>query len=225
MAGLNSSLECGSLITTIDVPINKYIIRRKVKNANLNPTLVELDYTVDLNSYVDCSARNNIEYTYTVSPLFEDENNRWEGLGLEGDGIVSFYGWILSSSESATPTTQYVFDMENESSEIQVITDLHKYENYTQYPSFRSGQRNYREGTLKTIPYSFNSLTNEYTIDVDLLDALEAFINDGNVKILRNTASEIWYVVTSEFSYKYYDNIPDQPYKISYKFSQVQPPV
>jgi len=220
-AEFENSLEAGSLITSIPYPLTKYIIRRKITGDSLNPILASLDYNADLQTYIDYTARNNFNYTYTVSPYFSDLTNRIEGRGLEGDGTVSFAGWILCDTAS-TPVTSYIFDMEIESDNINTILDMKKYDGYTQFSKVNFGNRQYKEGGLKTVPYRYVDGSAERTIDVTLLDQLEAFINNKQMKYLKSPSGEILSVVTFDFSYKYYDKTFEQPFGIQFKFTQIQ---
>jgi hypothetical protein len=201
VGNFENTLECGSLITGVGLPLNKYVVRRREIGSTLNPLLAELNYDQNLHTYIDYTPKNNIDYIYTVTPVFEDLLNRFEGRGVEGGSKVDFWGWILSDL-AATPITQYKFDVEIESSDIEVVEDVKKYDNYTQYPTFRRGHRKYRELTLKTIPYSYNSITGEYNINVAVLEGLRDFINNGDVKLIRTTSGESFYCNSWGFSYR-----------------------
>jgi hypothetical protein len=95
------------------------------------------------------------------------------------------------------------------------------YDNYTTYPTISFGNKNYRDSGIKTIPYSYNSTSFEYSFSLSLLDELRVFINNGLVKYLKNTKGEIFKIVTYGFSYKYDDNIPDQIYEVSFNWTEV----
>ena len=221
--GFNETLECGSLVTTIDYPLTAYKIRRKEVGDSLNPLLTTIT-DITKNTFVDYTCPNNKLVVYTVTPYFSSGLENIEGRGLSSDegGIkLSFGGWILSSGIEATPTISYTFSMENESDEIKVVTDYKKYDTYNTYPTFRWGNRIYKEGALKTIPYNYITLTGQYEITVDLMEAIKTFVNDKNVKILRTPSGEVLSVCTYDFSYKYMDKIAEQPFEIKFSFTEV----
>lgn len=226
LGNFENTLESGSIVVSIPYPLTNYIIRRKEVGGSLNPILTTLDYDRDLVTYTDYTPRNNVNYIYTLSPYYSDgsDSGYIEGRGLTNNqeigDKVSFWGYTLSDVAS-TPTTQYLFDMEIESGEVNVVTDFKKYDNYTQFPTARFGNRRYKEGSLRTIPYTFNSGTDTYTIDITLLDEIEAFINNKGTKLLRNPAGEAIYCITTNFSYKYNDKIPEQPYTINFSWIQI----
>jgi len=218
LANFEHNLEAGT-ISNSDNPITNWVVRRKRSGDTLNPIVAVLPYNPIESNYVDYEVGNRINYLYTVSPVSGSGNNRVEGRGVEGGSILDFFGWTLSSIE-ATPTI-YKFDLEIDSDNISVVTDFKLYEGYTRFPIARFGEMEYRKGKLDTIPYAYNEVDGTYTIDTTLLNNIIAFINDKNVKILKMPSGETFKVVTTEASYKYYDKIAEQPYKLSFSFLQV----
>jgi hypothetical protein len=219
VASFDETLEAGSFILYLDEQVNKIIIRRRIEGDSLNPIIKELDYDSVDRVFVDYYPKNNTNYIYTINGVSDVVDEvRIEGIGSEGSGIVSFFGWILAS-EDVTPT-EFKFDLENESGNIEVVTDLQIYENYTKYPAFRFGNMEYKRSTFRTIPYTYNSETGVYNIDTATLESLEAFINNKEEKILRTPAGQNFKVITSNFSYKYVDRTREQIYSVSFDFIQ-----
>jgi hypothetical protein len=70
------------------------------------------------------------------------------------------------------------------------------------------------------MPYTWNG--NDIDMSFSLLKEIEDFVSDGQTKILKSTKGDIWKVKTSDFDYKYMDNIGEQPYTISFKFKEVE---
>ena len=87
--------------------------------------------------------------------------------------------------------------------------------------AFRFGDMRYKKGNLTTIPYSYDSETDDYNIDTDVLDNLIDFLNNNTIKVLRNSAGESMQVITLNSGYKYFDKIQSQPYKVSFEYVQV----
>jgi hypothetical protein len=220
VANFEDTLECGTLLTSIGIPLNKYIIRKKETGSSLNPTIAEIT-DLSQSSYVDYSSKNNTNYIYTVSPVYENLSTIIEGRGLEGGGIVSFWAWILSDTEQ-TPITQYVFDMQIESSEVTINKDYQVFQNYTKYPAYRFGNMEYKQLTLSTIPYRCDN--NERVTDVTLLNDIITFINNGNEKVLRTPSGEAMKVITFNAKYQYNDKLAisnTQPYTITFECIEI----
>jgi hypothetical protein len=207
----------GGNYTALAAPIASYNIKRK-KPDDLLYTLIDTVTQGSLTEFKDMSAKNKFTYDYAVYPVAATPLAGIEGQPILGSGELDFFGWILSDIDN---TTSYKFDMEIESDSIKTTQDMKLIDTYTQYPVSSFGLRKYDRGRLNTMPYSLSVDGLTYTIDITLLTALKTFINDRQMKILRNTLGNIWKVVTDQFDYKYEDKIADQPYRISFEFTEV----
>jgi len=210
LANFENSLNAG--IANND--IIGWRVKRKASDGNFYVVLNNLDYNeVVLTDYLP---RNNIEYTYSVHSV----STIGESPGLNKVDSVDFSGWILTDNNTNT----YTFDAGWEgyqTSDISSNKDMYVYENYTQYPVISYGAQNYKTGTITAIPYSFNSILCEYTINEPLRKIIELFINNGEDKWLKNSAGSIFKVATSDFSYKYEDVIQSQPHQITFKWTEI----
>lgn len=211
LAHFENTLSAGN----INYAIDSWSIKRKKTTDLIYTTIATVPYSSTTSYYFDDSAKNLITYDYSVHAVA----NYIEGLGVKGSGTLSFFGWVLSDT-AATPVTSYLFDLENKTSDIVTNQDFKKYDNYTQYPAFRFGNRQYEESPFSTMPYSYTSGT-QIVNDSTILDALRTFINNKSPKILRNSAGQIWEVITTNFSYKYMDEVPEQPYIIQFNWTQI----
>jgi len=239
LASFDNTLEAGNVLTGLGYPLDNYTIRRKplyefysfstadgdlfhtsrydILGSNieggstLNPTIAVITDTTVV-SYKDYTLKNNVDYTYSVYPSYTDKT---EGQGLEGNGKVSFYGWILSDIAS-TPTTAYVFELEVKTDEFQYKQNYKIFENYTQFPAYRFGNMKYRTGKISTMPLTENlEPTDEY------MQSVLAFLNNNEEKILRSPSGDVLKVITTDASYKYMDNIGDQPYTVSFNVIEI----
>jgi len=242
LANFEDTLEAGNVLTGLEQPITSYQIRRQNRYAyydfltseddyfhttegfdfllevdggsSLNPLLVEIsDPTVS--TFKDYTAKNYLEYIYTVYPVYQD----LIGQGIEdsqGGIALSFWGYTLTDTVSSTPTITYIFDTELESDSIKLNRGFKVFENHTQYPSVRYNNRKYRSGRLSTMPLDQNLAPSNSD-----LQTLIAFLEDGTEKNLRTPSGDIMRVVTSNVSYKYLDRIADQPYNIEFDFIEV----
>ncbi len=211
LANFEDSLEAGNLSNS-DLPITHWRIYRKKEGETLYTMIAEIPALPTESRYYDKLAQNKVEYDYEIKAV----SSGIEGDGILGNGVVDFYGWILSDIEV---DTMYKFDVEVESSDIRVMRDMHRYDNYSEKPAFSFGKKKFKEGSLKTIPLSYDS--NECTLET--LDALGDFIDNGEVKILKNTKGEVFYVITYDFRYKYADQTSEQIYTITFSFAEAEP--
>jgi len=210
LANFENTLRAGNYLA-LSKPIDKWVIKRKKVGEFSVKTLGSVDSTTF--EYTDYSQGNKQQYEYQVYPVDIDGT---EGLAITTITSSDFYGWFLSDLNN---TVVYKFDMEVNSDSIAINIDKKMYENFTKYPVFRTGKRKYHSGGLETIPYELNGV--DINISLELLKLLEDFINNEDTKVLRNSKGEIFYVQTSDFNYKYMDNIAEQPYTISFKFTEV----
>lgn len=210
LANFEDTLESGNITGSIA----GWRLKRKASDVSLYENVA--DFLTSETSHTDYLPRNNIDYAYIVFSLDSDDN---ESLGIEGIDSVNFYGWILTDN-----TNTYKFDMGWDglsTGEISSNKDSHVYENYTKYPVVSFGVRNYRMGSIQSIPYSYNSTTFQHVIDESLRKEIIDFLNDGNEKWLKNTSGDILKIITSNSQYKYSDKIFSQPFEIQFEWTEV----
>jgi hypothetical protein len=208
----DGNIQVGSL-TTITSPIYKYIIRRRRIDESQYTFVSEVLASANISYIKDYLTVNHKSYEYIVTPV---DINGIMGSSSTATTTQDFFGWVLVDEDN---TFAYKFDLENNTGSIQVVEDLKIYDNYTEMAYISQGIRSYRVGNLETMPYSINGV--EIEITVDTLNLIKAFINNKKPKYLKNTSGEIYKVMTSEFNYKFIDQIISQPYKISFKFIQI----
>jgi len=204
LADFESNLSIGNQ----GVNTTGFRLKRKASDGLFYITLSDFANTV--NSYTDTTARNAITYTYLLNSLDVNSN---EDLGVEVTGILDFYGWFLTDG-----TTIYKFDAATKSESIKTNRAFNVFETYSQYPTVSYGNRNYRTSSLTTIPYSFNT---DFEFTYTTLEALRAFIDSETTKYLKNTKGEIIQVATTNFSYKYLDEVIEQPYEITFDWTEI----
>lgn len=210
LANFEDTLAAGNYASVNDPIVKWKVMRRPV--SSFAPILLN-ELGADQTTYVDYTQANHKNYEYQVIPITTTGK---EGSPLTSIAQSDFYGWFLTDEDS---TKIYKFDMEIESESIALNVDIKLFEGYSQFPIQRTGKRKYRTGGLSTIPYTYNGASVHFTSDT--LREIEAFISDGTTKILKNTSGDLFRVQTSDFSYKYMDNVQVQPYTISFKWTQV----
>lgn len=209
LANFEDTLEAGNLQNS-DMPITHWRIYRKKSDEQLYTLLAEIPFDKAVSEYIDYTPGNQIEYEYKVHPV----SNGTEGNPIAGISMADFFGWILTDGN-----TTYTFDMEVETENIQSIIDLKQYENNTQYPAFRFGNRQYDKGVLRTIPGTINGNIIQQTAED--LENLKTFINNKQIKTLKNSKGQVWQVITHDFNYKFMDKTSDQIAIISFAWTQV----
>lgn len=210
LSNFENTLESGNYVTAETV--TGWRLKRKRQNDSLFTTLK--DFSKTTLAYVDKTVRNNNTYLYTLHSL----SASGESLGIEGNAITDFWGWFLIDP---TTNTSYKFDLMNSTDNIQVNDDVYTYKNYTKYPVISYGKSEYKTSKFTTMPYTYSDITKQYTIDLDLLNTIQAFINNKSPKILKNALGELFYVSTYGFEYKINDVIPSQIYTISFNWAEI----
>lgn len=211
VANFEGNLQAGNYTENVN-PITKFRVKRK-KIGNFTPvTLGDIDRGTS--EFIDYSQANGQDYEYQLLPI---DSTGVVGLPITTQVKSSFFGWFLISLDNSKI---YKFDMMNETDNIVLNKDETTFETYTKYPVVRTGKRKYHNGGIRTMPYTWNG--NDIDMSFSLLKEIEDFVSDGQTKILKSTKGDIWKVKTSDFDYKYMDNIGEQPYTISFKFKEVE---
>jgi len=211
------------------LPITQWNILRRVVGET-NYTLIATVDNTAISRYFDVRAQSGINYEYAVQSVASGT----AGNLVESEEVsMSFYGWSLQSLDYNPDTntgTIYIFDVENNSDAINLIVGRTQFNNFSQKPKILRGVQRYSEGGLTTFPLTCNG-TSVVEPNLATLSLLNAFIEDGNVKILKNGSGELYYVDTTGFSHKYRDILTNQastntnpnaqPYDISFNWVEV----
>jgi hypothetical protein len=222
LANYEDTLEAGNL-TESSLPVDQWRIKRKRATDALytNIGLIDYESKVTSMSFVDYSPRINVEYEYAIYSVLEGV----EGEGFNGYMSVDTWSWVLEEDYviggAATPTWQYVFAIQNRTENIVTNRDIKKIENYTVYPSFRTGNRLYDSSGMETIPYTYGTSDSQIQVTLEILEDLKEKINDGLPKILRNWKGQIWRIITHDFSVQYMDEILSQPYTLKFQWDEI----
>lgn len=208
LADYENTLEAGNLRNS-GKPVTHWRIRRRRPNEALATLLCEIPFSYDNTSFTDYSPRNLVNYIYSLYAVSYEDGLAMEGEGAEVTAMSDWYGWILESDyiSPATPVSQFLFDINNKSGDISVKRGMNFYENYSQYKAVRFDDRNYSEGSFETLPYELSNTSNDVDTTLEILEEIVAFINDKQIKILRNSKGNLWKVVTYDCSYQLMDNI------------------
>lgn len=207
----NSSINGGN-ITTLDSPITKWNVNRKLEGGTVLKELGEVDSNTT--EFIDYTAQHNKSYIYDIFPITDTEI----GEALQTDVVTGdFYSWSLTDVESETV---YLFDLNLASDSIKNVTDVSVTNNYTQFPNISYGNTDYIQGGISCILGNV-TINGQLYQPIDYIEDFQAFINNGKEKLLKNRKGELYFVHTLEFSKDQLDDaITDQPYVVSFQFIQ-----
>lgn len=208
LALFNETLDGGNVLGSAE--INKWVIkRREIGGSGILKTIGQTP-NVNTTKFTDYTVPSKREYEYQIFP----ESDNIIGNPLVTDTIkTDFYGWYLVGEHEGIV---YKFDMDLESGNIQNDTDVHEHETYTKYNAFSYGERDFIRGNIRVLAGTIKDY--QFEQDVDFLNELRAFINNGKEKLLKSRKGDIWRVRTNNFDVKYRDKYSQQIADISFNF-------
>lgn len=206
LSNFEDKLSSGN-IRNDDIPITYWRLKRKRIDENVFTPLKTFDK--EITNFSDWTA-GNLEYEYAIHALSGDI----ESFGAFGTSTLDFDGWILTNG-----IDHYVFTANMSSDDITVNTDDTFYDGYTKYPAYNMGERKYSTSRITAMPITHNG--DRYLFELATLNNLKRFINDGKMKLLKNSKGEVFWVVTNNFSYSYMHNFIEEPYTVSFSWTEV----
>jgi hypothetical protein len=213
LANYENNLEAGNIYN--NVPVVGWVLKRRKIQDDLFTTLGTFDK--DVRTYIDYTAVNNETYIYSIYSL----SSEGEGLGLEGQATMSFFGWFLVATDGSDEFLKFDSGLKDgiKTDLIKVNKDFYQYNNFTQYPTISYGKQNYKSSKIECLPFLY--INNTIVNDINLLNTCDSFINDMKIKILKNSKGEIFFVNTKNFDYKYLDESSEQPFSIVFEWVEV----
>jgi hypothetical protein len=211
LANFNNSLESGNISN--NVPITGWRLKRKKTGEDLFVTISDFPKTT--REFTDRTPANNTEYTYSVFSL----SSEGEGLGLEGIGEVSFFGWFLINQNTEK---WFKFDAGwdgIDTGDIDIQQGSFIYDKQSKFPTVSYGLQNFRKGKINAVPYIVNGC--DVIIDKSVLDEVKQLILDKDVKILKNSFGDVMIVNTLNMKFKHQDKIYQQPFEVDFEWVEV----
>ena len=212
LADYEDSIEAGNINN--DIPIIGWRLKRRKVTGELFVTLADLPK--ETRNFIDRTPANNIQYIYSVFSL----SSEGEGLGLEAQAMVDFYGWYLIDNSTGA---WFKFDAGwdgLQTDKIQTTQDIKIYKNFNETPTVSYGKQNYRSSKITAVPYV--CVDNKAIINKAILDSVRLLITNKTAKILKNSFGDIMIVQTYNFDSQFQDKISTQPYQISFDWVEVQ---
>ena len=211
LANYENTLEAGNIDNSI--PIIGWRLKRRKIDDTLFITMG--DFAKEVRDFTDNTPANNVEYIYSVYSLSAEG----EGLGLEGNAILDFFGWYLIDKTSGE---WFKFDAGwdgLETDPLKVTQDIFIYKNFNKFPTVSYGKQEYRTSKITAVPYM--SVNNIITVDKNILDTVKALVLNKLPKILKNSFGDVLYVDTYNFDSKFQDKIAVQPYQVSFEWVEI----
>ena len=213
LANYEGDLEAGNIDNHI--PIIGWRLKRKKITDNLFETIADLPK--ETREYIDYTPVNHTDYIYAVYSL----STEGEGLGLEGRASMNFFGWYLINTNTGNMLKLDAGLGESfKTDDIKINQSFYKYDNFTQFPTVSYGKQKYKNSKITAFPYILDGNL-EITNTLDLLEYCNNLITDKQVKILKNPKGELFFVETTNFGYKYKDEVGEQPYTIDFEWIEV----
>ena len=213
LANYENDLEAGNIDNAVAI-IGWRLKRRKIQD-DLFETI--MDFPKETRVYTDYTPVNNETYIYAVYSLSVEG----EGLGLEGQTSMNFFGWYLINTNTGNMLKLDAgIGGGLKTDDIVINQDFYKYNNFTQFPTISYGKQHYKTSKITAFPYLLDEDL-KMTNTLDLLNYCDNLVTDKQIKILKNPKGEIFFVETHNFNYKYLDESSEQPFSIVFDWAQV----
>jgi len=176
-------------------------------------------------SILDYNVKNNTNYRYQV--FAETPSFLSQPLITSDYAITNWWNWSLIGLETTdTDNFYYVdtdnvwkFDTELSSDALTQNVDRNTFENFTQFPKVSSGQKNYYTGGITT--FLNNTSNGVYSDTISLQTQFREFVNNGNIKLLKDRKGNAMFVDTTTNEFQYKDESQEQITSVTFTFTQV----
>jgi hypothetical protein len=192
------------------------ILRRKIGETKYTQLNVLINPSAE--SYIDPTAMSRNTFEYGVVPIATDV------LGttmLSEQLSLDFDSWYLSSLDGVET---YKMCANLNTTSLTSNSDIAQKQTVGQFDAFNRGNRQFESASMSFIPtfgYENNGITLSQT--AEQIKTLREFIENGEVKILKNPKGEIWKVYTSNFSKTIINHGErTQLYAVDFDFAQVE---
>jgi len=213
LANYENNLEAGNIDNA--VPIIGWRLKRRRVQDSLLETIIDLPKETRV--YTDYTPVNNETYIYRIYSL----SSEGEGLGLGGQASTNFFGWFLINTNTGNMLKLDAgLGGGLKTDDIVVNQDFYKYNNFTEFPTISYGKQHYKSSKITAFPYLLDEDL-KITNTLNLLNYCDNLITDKQIKILKNSKGEIFFVETSGFNYKYLDESFEQPFTITFEWVEV----
>lgn len=222
LASFNNNINGGD-ITFSGESITNWLIYKQ-EDGNTTLTYVATVPSTQT-SIIDYNVKNNTNYRYQV--FAETPSFLSQPLITSNYAIPNWWNWSLIGLETTNTENFYyvdtdnvwLFDTELTSDALSQNVDRNTFENFTQFPKITINAKNYITGGITA--YISNTDNNGYSDTVKMEDDFDAFINNGEIKLLRDRKGNGWIVETTSNEFTTIDKSTEQIIQISFKFTQI----
>jgi len=224
---LDDSLQFGNFSSEGLTITHWNILRREVGTTNF--TLLAQVPNTAITRYLDIRAEASENYEYAVQSV---SSGTAGNLIITEEVSMEFWGWSLTSLDYDPDNnigTQFIFDVEVRTNSIKSNRARTQFDNYSKKPKVSYGVQEFDSSSMSFFPLKCNGNT---IIEPSkaINEQLRAFIDDTNVKILKNGSGRQWYIDTYDFDSNYRDlltnhlseNKYEQPYDVSFSWVEIE---
>lgn len=210
-AEFSNDLDAGNADTA--EAVEGFILLRTRTGDTLSET-ISADIDADVSGYYDYTAKRDETYTYSILPY----TNNYVLAPLVTNSVDVDYCKVIIIDEVTGES--YLFDLNLDFGSISTNNGRNKYDsNYSTYPAISRDQKLYDEGSISCLMGYMSDDT--YVDTTSYLDDLRSFINNGNIKVIKDRKGIVKRVDTYNFQYSIEENISENPTKVSFEFTEV----
>jgi hypothetical protein len=209
--------------STIDNILNWWVYKKSEGDSVL--TLVAT-IPASQTTLIDYNILNQTNYQYTVFA----ETTNYLSTPVQSKVInTSWWNWSLLGMKASDTANLYyadtsnvwLFDTNLTSGDMEQNLAVYTNDNFTQFPKVSLGKRNYLTGTIDCFINNFDTTAGKYSDSVAMSNAFKAFINNGELKLLRDRKGSGWIVQTTSNKFTHIDESAEQITKISVGYTQI----
>lgn len=222
LASFNNNINGGD-ITFSGESITNWLIYKKEDGNNTLTYVATVPSTQT--SIIDYNVKNNTGYSYQV--FAETPNFLSQPLITSESVTTSWWNWSLVGLENTdTDNFYYVdtdniwkFDTELSSEALVQNVDRNTFEGFTKYPKVTKSDKNYITGGITAL--ISNPVNGVYSDTVAMKNNFRDFVNNGEIKLLRDRKGSAWLVETMSNEFQLTDKSAEQITQLTFKFTQI----
>ncbi len=225
LASYTENINAGSVISLDETILSWVVYRRSIKDSVLTYIATIPAFQTEV---VDYNVQIGQSYQYVIFAI--TENLISAPLVSEGYLEAAWDGWSivdLSKSTDFAGNDIYYINSDNvwrfttslASNPLTQNLDKYEIDNFTQFPKVSSGKKNYYTGGITT--YLSNMSNGVYSDNITMQTQFKKFVNNGNVKLLKDRKGNAMFVDTTTNEFQYKDESAEQITTVTFTFTQV----
>lgn len=209
LANFEDTLNAGNVLTESGNSIIGWKVTRREQGGSLALTICTPD--ADETGCIDATVELGKTYIYDIYPYTSVE----VGEVLESDPVaVDYYGYFLIDPDTGTA---YKFDLNAISGPMANDTSMTEYETFTDRNAYSFTDKDIMRCNITAIVGEDDD--GDLSQTITLLDALKAFVNNGEEKIFKTRKGQVFRGVTINYQQSQInDDLAEQLYTISFDF-------